>query len=953
MFSPRENLLTAMLHSVGGGIYTLDAAGACVFMNRAAAAMFGYTPEECLGRDVHALLHHSRPDGSPYPREQCPIYRTLKSGGNADLKDDTLWHRDGTPISVDCAIRSFGVGTESAGVTVTLYELTERKRTEAALDERARVASLTAEVALALTRGDSLPAVLGLCTEAIVRHLDAAFARIWTLNAQGDTLELRASAGLYTHINGAHARVPVGKFKIGWIAQERQPHLTNSVPNDPRVADHEWARREHLTSFAGYPLIVDGELTGVVALFARHDLMPDTLTALASVANSIALGIKRKEEEEAVRESQARNKAILETALDCVIMIDQESRILEWNPAAETTFGLARSEALGRQLPETIIPPLLREAHRAGMKRYLETGKGPVIGKRIEITGLRADGTEFPVELAVNRIHGTGATLFTATLRDITERKSAQEELRQAKETAEAASQAKSSFLANMSHELRTPLNAILGYSEMLLEEARETGDDMLSKDLGRINSAGKHLLALIGDILDLSKIDAGKMDLYPETFSVESLVEDVASTVETLVGRNDNVLEVLTDPDLGSMFADMTKVRQNLFNLLSNAAKFTSGGRITLRAAADRSAGHDDLVFSVTDTGRGIPQDRIDSLFQPFTQLDKTTNRDFGGTGLGLTITRRFCQMMGGDVSAQSELGHGSVFTIRLPRKYVPPAGDDHEAAALPVVAPAEFCDDLVLVIDDDAAARDLIFRNLTRSGMKAALAASGEEGLRLARELRPSVITLDVLMPGMDGWAVLQELKSDPALRDIPVIMATMVADRSLGYSLGASDYLMKPITRDRLQRTLAKYKCDPPPCTVLLVEDDQDSRDLVQTMLQREGWVVVTASDGVEALARMEERTPTVILLDLMMPNMDGFEFTVQLGKREEWRQVPILVLTAKNLTAEERARLNGHVERVLTKDALAIDHMMQEVRSSVAACLARQASANQPQAMMGNS
>ena len=507
--------------------------------------------------------------------------------------------------------------------------------------------------------------------------------------------------------------------------------------------------------------------------------------------------------------------------------------------------------------------------------------------------------------------------------------------MQQAKDTAEAASHAKSDFLANMSHELRTPLNAILGYSEMLLEEAADSENATLSKDLTRINSAGKHLLALIGDILDLSKIDAGKMDLYPEEFSVDVLVRDVASTVEALVQRNNNTLEVKTEPNLGTMFADMTKVRQNLFNLLSNAAKFTASGTITLKIAAIG----EDLLFAVTDTGRGIPQDRIDMLFQPFMQVDKTTTRDFGGTGLGLAITQKFCLMMGGDIAVASALGVGSTFTMRLPRNFTPREMEQEQAPSADLNAVTPGSCDLVLVIDDDPAARDLIHRNLTRSGLQAVLASSGEEGLRIARELRPTVITLDVLMPGMDGWAVLQELKSDPNLHDIPVVMATMVADRTLGYSLGASDYLMKPVTRERLQTTLAKYKCDPPPCSVLLVEDDTDSRDLLEVMLKREGWNVVLATDGLEALARVEEQIPTVILLDLMMPNMDGFEFTVQLNKREEWRKIPVLVVTAKNLTEGERSRLNGHVERILNKNALEIDDLLREVRSLVAACITR--------------
>ncbi len=937
MVSENEHIFRGMLESVGEGVYCMDQYGLCTFINKPAATLLGLKVEECLGRNMHQLIHHTKPDGTPFPFSECPINASVKSGMPTELNDDVMWRGDGTPVPVAYIVKPFLTGTADAGAAITLRDLRTAKRAEAALEERARVALLTADIGLALTRSNDLPEMLTMCAEAIVKHLDAAFARVWTLDPAGKTLELQASAGLYTHINGAHARIPVGEFKIGWIAQEQKPHLSNDVATDPRVADHEWATREGMKSFAGYPLIVDGQLIGVAALFARHELPVETLHSLGTVANSIALGIERKRKEWAVRSSEARKNSILETSLDCIVMIDAESRILEWNRAAEKTFGYRREEVIEKQLPDTIIPPGLRDAHRRGMEHYLKTGIGPVIGTRIEITGMRSDGSEFPVELAVNRISIQGAPLFTATLRDITERKQAQDDLQQAKDAAESANTAKSSFLANMSHELRTPLNAILGYSEMLLEEARESQDETLSKDLTRINSAGKHLLALIGDILDLSKIDAGRMDFYPETFSLEMLVRDVSVTVESLISSNGNTLEVKLEPELGNMFADMTKMRQNLFNLLSNAAKFTSEGQIHLDVRSDHEDGKDDLVFTVHDTGRGIPPERMDQLFLPFSQLDKSISRDFGGTGLGLTITRKFSQMMGGDVSVTSELGKGSAFTIRLPRQYQP--RDEPEAlGAASSTAACEPGGDLVLVIDDDPTARDLMNRNLARAGLSAALASSGEEGLRLARELKQKVITLDVLMPGMDGWAVLQELKSDPELANIPVVMATMVTDRSLGYSLGASDYLMKPVTREKLQTALAKYKCDPPPCSVLVVEDDVDSRDLMRTMLTREGWDVRSAADGVEALAKMEERVPTVILLDLMMPNMDGFEFAAHISKREAWRKVPILVVTAKNLTEPERARLNGHVERILTKDALSLDELLSEVRTLISSCLA---------------
>ncbi len=818
-----------------------------------------------------------------------------------------------------------------AYVTGACVDITARKRSDQQAAARAKLSALGADVGVAITQSDSMTEMLRKCSEAIVTHLDAAFARIWTLEEETNTLVLQSSAGMYTHTNGPHGRVPVGKFKIGLIAEERLPHLTNDVLTDPRVGDHDWALREGMVAFAGYPLLVDNRLIGVVAVFARHELDDDALRALALVANSVGVGIQRKRNEQALLEGEARKTAILETAQDCFITINHESRILEFNPAAERTFGYKRADVLGKLMPDLIVPPELREQHLAGVKRYLASGQTVVIGKRLELEALRSDGTRFPTELSVVRIPSDGPVLFTATLRDITDRKQAEKDLLDAKEAAESANRAKSQFLANMSHELRTPLNAIIGYSEMLEEEAAELGAAGLTGDLTKIHTAGKHLLALISDVLDLSKIEAGKMDLFLESFDTAAMVREVCSTVEPMMMKNHNRFEADIDPSLGVMHADLTKVRQSLFNLLSNAAKFTQDGVITFKAGVETSASSEYLRFDVRDTGLGIPADRLAHLFQPFSQLDSSTSKKFGGSGLGLAITRRFCQMMGGDVTVESEPGKGSRFTILLPRKV--------QESASPAPEPARHSiaesngRPVVLVIDDDSAARDLMQRYLAREGVHAVLAASGEEGLRLAREQHPSLITLDVIMPGMDGWTVLQTLKSDPALHDIPVIMTTMLGERGMGYALGAADYLMKPITREKLIEVLNRHKCEPPPCSVLLVEDDESSRSMLSAMLAREGWQVSTAADGIEAFAKLQEHLPHLILLDLMMPNMDGFEFSIELRKREAWSRVPIAVLTAKDLTQEDRTRLNGHVEKILIKGNLSKSDLQRELHELV--------------------
>jgi CheY-like chemotaxis protein len=474
----------------------------------------------------------------------------------------------------------------------------------------------------------------------------------------------------------------------------------------------------------------------------------------------------------------------------------------------------------------------------------------------------------------------------------------------------------------------------VIGYSEMLIEQAEELGAAEIAPDLEKIHNAGKHLLALINDILDLSKIEAGKMDLYLETFAVAEMVHEVVSTIQTLVDKRGNRLEVSVAPNLPPMHADLTKVRQSLFNLLSNASKFTENGRLELCVTREDEGGRPWVLYRVTDTGIGMTPEQVAKLFEPFAQADRSTTRKFGGTGLGLAITRRFCQMMGGDVTVESELGKGSAFTIRLPLAIEPEQRTEpHEAREVLSRAGSG----VVLVIDDDPAARELMKRFLSREGFQPVLAESGEAGLRLARELHPNVITLDVMMPKMDGWSVLQQLKADAELREIPVIMVSIVDDKNLGYTLGAADYLTKPVDREHLGRVLARYRCAQPPCPVLLIEDDDTTRGMMRTMLEREGWKVTEAVNGREGLERVAEARPNVILLDLMMPEMDGFEFLSTLRKREEWEKIPVVVITAKELTAEDRKMLNGSVERVLLKGEFSRQDLLNRVREFVTACV----------------
>ncbi len=513
-------------------------------------------------------------------------------------------------------------------------------------------------------------------------------------------------------------------------------------------------------------------------------------------------------------------------------------------------------------------------------------------------------------------------------LQQLEEIKLKSEALQIAQVAAEAASKAKSQFLANMSHELRTPLNAIIGYSEMLQEEADDLGTPEIKPDLQKIHGAGKHLLGLINDILDLSKIEAGKMTLYLETFEVQTLLNEVAATVQPMINKNGNQLTLEVAPEIGSMRADVTKVRQALFNLLSNASKFTDKGSITLRARRQGA----DLVFEVIDSGIGMTPDQVGRLFQAFAQADASTSKKYGGTGLGLALSRKFCQLMGGDLTVTSEYGKGSTFTATIPALVLEVAEEYTPTASVPTVGTlSKGFGPLVLVIDDDATVQDLLRRSLNRDGFRVETAADGATGLARARELRPAIITLDVMMPGMDGWEVLAALKEDPETADIPVIVVSIVDERGLGFSLGAADYLTKPLDFSRLSSVLNRHAKVGLGRRVLIVEDDEATQELLQKRLTKEGWQVVAASNGREALERLTQGPPDLVLLDLMMPEMDGFEFLEAFRKQPGCAQVTVVVMTAKILTPADHQRLRGQVSQVVAKTNLSPEMLAAEIRS----------------------
>jgi signal transduction histidine kinase/DNA-binding response OmpR family regulator/HAMP domain-containing protein len=694
--------------------------------------------------------------------------------------------------------------------------------------------------------------------------------------------------------------------------------------------------------------ITDGRLDVDILRGGRDEIgaMARTLAMFRdSLVERDRLAAERAAAEKALRRAETQLFEAIENVSEGFALYDADDRLVicnsryrEMYPGIDIAPGL-RFEVLIRSAVERGLVTDAKGRENDWLAARLQRHRDPEQPQELR----RPDGAWLRIS---ERRTSEGGTVGVYT--DITELKRREVQLGQlvdslaeARDQALQATRTKSQFLANMSHELRTPLNAVIGITEMLEEDARDLGHDDFLEPLQRVSAAGKHLLKVINDILDLSKIEAGKMDLHVEAFALPPLIRDAVATVKPLAEKNGNRIDVDCPADVGEMQADVTRVRQIVFNLLSNACKFTHQGVVAVAAHRLSVHGTPWIEIGVRDTGIGMTADQMDKLFSEFTQADSSTTRKFGGTGLGLAISRRFCQMMGGDIAVQSEPGQGSTFTVRLPadiRAYTtasqsavdPPEDRDAGGAAFAEEGADEVANNRILVIDDDPVVRDLMERFFTREGFQVATAADGMEGLDRARTFSPSVITLDVLMPKMDGWSVLRALKADPALAAIPVLMVSIVDEKNKGFALGASDFISKPIDRGQLRRLLAQCKGAAAGRHVLVVEDDDVTREMFRRVLVGEQCRVSEAANGREALERVAADPPDVIFLDLIMPVMDGFEFLTALRGLPTASRIPVVVVTSSDLTEDDRRRLNGGVERIIQKAASDRDALLAEIR-----------------------
>jgi PAS domain S-box-containing protein len=980
--------LQHLLASSPAIIYTTRASGdfACTFVSENLRSVAGYPPRDMLDEPGFWLAHLHPHDA---PGVLAEVSRMMVQGGGT--LEYRFRHREGHY----CWFQdTFKVVRDEAGEPLEIIgswaDITTRKRAEDELQQAVEELKALGEVGQAVSSSLDLPTVLTTIVAHAVQLSRGDAGTIYEFDEAAQVFVPRANRGISAEIVEAIRRSPqrVGDHSaIGQAAARRAPVEIPDLLNEPNYP-LSFVQQAGFRALLAVPFLREERIIGalVVRRKTAGEFPREIVNLLQTFATQSVLAIQNarlfQEIQEKGRELESLSRNMeqlyrLSTAMqEPLSLAEQLMRVLEaarqlvgfdrmyvWSTVGDAlgtiadaglspeeraalaglAIPIAEAGVLGRVYQDGVplaftserpIPPALRlrrpyseiEALRCRSLLAL-----PMIARGRTVGVLAADNklTEQPILPQTVDVLQT----FAAQAAVAVENARLFQEIQQKSRELEVASRHKSEFLANMSHELRTPLNAIIGYSEMLQEEAEDLGAAGFVPDLKKIHAAGRHLIELINTVLDLSKVEAGKMELFLETFSIPTLIHDIEAVIQPLAQKNSNRLEVSCQESAGTMRADLTKVRQALFNLLSNACKFTHHGTVSLAAAREAADGAGWITFRVSDTGIGMTPEQVSRLFHEFSQAEASTARKYGGTGLGLALSRRLIRMMEGDITVASEPGRGSTFTMRLPAE----VAESREPAPVPPMPEAARPGaSTVLVIDDEAVVRDLMQRALVRQGFHVVTAAGGDEGLRLARELRPDAITLDVLMPGMDGWAVLSTLKADPGLADIPVIMLTILDDKNLGYALGAADYLTKPIDREHLAAILNRYRRDLP---ILVVDDDLALRQLTRRILERQGYTVLEAENGRAALERLRDTTPGVILLDLMMPEMDGFDVVATLRAHESWRTIPVVVVTAKDLSLEDRQRLSGSVRAILQKGASSRDALLADVRDMVAASIAR--------------
>lgn len=843
-------------------------------------------------------------------------------------------------------------------------------------------------IGISLLSAEKLEEVLGNLIIEAARTLHAPAGSIGLYDEKSETLKLMASHGF----SADFSQITEWKIRDGGITEQiLSKRIPTVIPDLEKYqyADNKILLKERIKSLVAVPLFTNENIIGILYLddFKPREWTRREIEFITLLGIQAAYAIEKFRLIETISNTQTYLKNILDNSPDIIITTDTEGEVVEFNSGASTILGFSKKEVTGKKARDLWAKPderdsimgiVNREEYVSNYETQLLTKSGRAIDVSLTLSYIRNDNGNILGTVGISKDITEKKRLERAVeernleLTELNEKLEEKviertRELEKANRELERSNRLKSQFIATVSHELRTPLNSILGFSELLMDEVFGPLEEKQKKYVSNIYNSGTHLLQLINNVLDIAKIESGKMELHYESFSVEQAISEVTTIVKSLIDKKRQHVHINVDKNVSLIKADKVKLKQILYNLLSNAVKFTpEGGDITVEAKLSGDVkfhalgaipqvavpSSQLLTIAVIDTGIGIKKEDCDRIFSEFEQADSSFSRRFEGTGLGLALTKKLVELHGGEISVESQEGKGSKFTVVVPlfdlfafeKPAKPPVALEEDLSLAPTIAKTRRGDaPLILVVEDDPATSEIMTLQLAQGGYRVAHAYNGEEAMKRIRELRPFAVILDVMLPEKDGWEVLQEVKLDPEFKDIPVIMSSVVDNRDLGFALGASDYIVKPVEKvtllNKLEGLSFATKKGRKPINVLCIDGNEEVLELLTSILEPVGYNVIKAASSKEGIEKAVTYRPDIIILDLMMPDIDGFEVTQAIKSNHLTMDIPIFILTAKSLTVEDRLRLAGKIESFMQKSHFTKEDLLLHIRDLEATYPAR--------------